>query len=154
MTAFLPFLSRRPVHNDSGLDLHGQAPRQGQGGRLRTLLRPGLDLFCPHLSLSDHLPRPAEEEWVRREGGMRVDLGSYSLFEFGKLKSRICFRNWRRKKKPEDCGSAAGKMGVWCSIANKSHLFIFLILYIEMEMLILHERLNVTDSVGYKKMPL
>ena len=97
MTVFLPFLSRRPVHNDSGLHLHGRAPRQRQGGRLRTLLRPGLDLFCPHLSLSDHLPRPAEEERVRRKGGMRVDLGSYYLFEFGKFKSR--FQKFEEEKK-------------------------------------------------------
>ena len=68
---------------------------------------------------------------------MRVDLGSYYLFEFGKFKSRFQkFEEEKKKKTTEDCGSAAGKMGEWCSIANKSHLFIFWILYIEMEIML------------------
>lgn len=55
------------MYNDSGLNLHGRASRRRHSGSVRTLLRPGLDLFCPHLPLSDHLPRPAEEERVRGE---------------------------------------------------------------------------------------
>lgn len=62
---YSPLLSCRPVCNDSSLDLHGWASQHWRTGRVRTLLCPGLDLLCFHLPLSNHLPRPAEEEWVR-----------------------------------------------------------------------------------------
>lgn len=60
-----PPLSCRPVHHDRSLNLHCQVSRRRVRGRLRPLLRLGLDRLRLQPPLSHHLPRPAEEEWVR-----------------------------------------------------------------------------------------
>lgn len=89
-------VSCRPVYNDSCLNLHCHAAdRQGRG-RFRTLLCPGLDLFCPHLAVIRHLPRPAEEEWVREER-WRQAWGHAPGFEFGDMGNRVCTKIWGKK---------------------------------------------------------
>ena len=75
-------LSSRPLYNDSSICLHGWASHQGKRWRVWTLLCPSLDLFCPHLPLSNHLPRPAEEKrvrWANVGGGwdhIRLNMGN------------------------------------------------------------------------------
>lgn len=64
-----PLLSCRPVYHDSSLHLHRQAPCQRSSGRLRALLRPGLDFVRLLLHPRHHLPRPAEEKRVTGQKG-------------------------------------------------------------------------------------
>lgn len=64
-----PLLSCRLVYHDSSLHLHRQAPCQRSSGRLRALLRPGLDFVRLLLHPRHHLPRLAEEERVTGQKG-------------------------------------------------------------------------------------
>lgn len=67
-----PPLSCRLVYHGSSFHLHLRAPCQRSSGRLRALLRPGLDFVRLLLHPRRHLPRPAEEERVTRRGGREV----------------------------------------------------------------------------------